>query len=246
MGRIRFLRKGEAEAFTRIVDGEDRMEQLIVELMLRHGLRLSEICGFNQDYWTLNATGVRLSKAQVRDVPLEERQFRRSNVPGISIEDFDFDRMEIHVLGKGRKSRIVPTFDRTLVLLRQCVGDSNYGRIFQGRRGYSRAAIQRRIAGYGKAAAIYRIGPSCSRRSGCRRTPPHGGRCRSLGPWEGSYSSVVSPHGLRHTFAITALRNGVNLRDLQMYLGHSSLTTTEVYLDFIEEEAADRFRKAMA
>ena len=42
----------------------------------------------------------------------------------------------------------------------------------------------------------------------------------------------VSPHVLRHTFAVCYLHKGGNLRALQAILGHSSLTTTDIYLNY--------------
>lgn len=46
---------------------------------------------------------------------------------------------------------------------------------------------------------------------------------------------AVSPHVLRHTFAITALRRGLSLPAIQRLMGHERLSTTEIYLNLSPE-----------
>lgn len=54
---------------------------------------------------------------------------------------------------------------------------------------------------------------------------------------------VVSPHVLRHTFAVTYLHKGGNLRALQSILGHSSITTTDIYLNYSGKRVLDDFAR---
>jgi len=55
----------------------------------------------------------------------------------------------------------------------------------------------------------------------------------------------VHPHTFRHSFAVHCLKNGMNLRTLQKILGHSSLTTTQVYLDIVGKDIKDDFEKVI-
>jgi integrase len=45
-------------------------------------------------------------------------------------------------------------------------------------------------------------------------------------------------HDLRHRFAVDALKNGMDIYDLQQHLGHSSVKVTERYLDYLTPEEA--------
>ena len=55
-------------------------------------------------------------------------------------------------------------------------------------------------------------------------------------------SRPVTPHILRHTFAVTAVQKGISLPSLQRLLGDDHLTTTEIYLNLSPEEVIREFR----
>jgi integrase/recombinase XerD len=56
-------------------------------------------------------------------------------------------------------------------------------------------------------------------------------------------SRTISPHVLRHTFAVTAIQKGISLPALQRLLGHDRLTTTEIYLNLSPEDVVREFRE---
>jgi integrase/recombinase XerD len=52
----------------------------------------------------------------------------------------------------------------------------------------------------------------------------------------------VSPHVLRHTFAVSCLKRGIGTRTLQHLLGHDRLMTTEIYMNLSPEDAIREFQ----
>jgi integrase/recombinase XerD len=56
-------------------------------------------------------------------------------------------------------------------------------------------------------------------------------------------SRPVTPHVLRHTFAVTAVQKGISLPALQRLLGDNWLTTTEIYLNLSPEEVIREVRE---
>ncbi len=56
-------------------------------------------------------------------------------------------------------------------------------------------------------------------------------------------SRAVSPHVLRHTFAVTAIQKGISLPALQRLLGYDTLQTTEIYLNLSPEHVVEEFQQ---
>jgi len=53
----------------------------------------------------------------------------------------------------------------------------------------------------------------------------------------------IHQHALRHSFAIHLVRSGLDLRRVQQLLGHRNLNTTEVYLQFRDQDIREVYNK---
>ena len=62
--------------------------------------------------------------------------------------------------------------------------------------------------------------------------------------FEGNHPMFSTPHSLRHSFASHILRGGTDIRSIQELLGHSSLTSTQIYTKLDEKSLLDVYDKS--
>lgn len=149
---------------------------------------------------------------------------------GVELEgrDVDSERMMVHVRqGKGFKDRYVPLPERTLTLLRQYWASHRHPRwFFPGQT----------PGGVPLAEASRPVNPSTVRKA-------LQAACEASG-----IQKHVTVHTLRHSYATHLLEEGVNLRQIQSYLGHRSLSTTSIYTHLTrdgEVRAAETINRVM-
>ena len=133
---------------------------------------------------------------------------RVSEASGLLMSDVDFDRRQVKVFGKGSKERIVPLHDLAVDSLRSY---ALYARpkLLEGAEGERPwCFVSNRGARY-STDAIRKMFEATLVAAGVDPT--------------------FSPHDMRHTFATDLLNGGADLRSVQEMLGHSSLSTTQIY-----------------
>ena len=154
--------------------------------------------------------------------------YRISEALGLLYEHCDFDNLVMKVRGKGNKHRLIPlSSEMRKALYRYAIKLSGPGRLLFGTRNNTTVTVRNFERDF-----------------------------KQIGEKLGITGVRFSPHTLRHTFAVSYLRAGGNLFYLSRLLGHTSVKTTETYLQSVNVDelqavhdrfspmAGDRFRGA--
>lgn len=160
----------------------------------------------------------RLLQAPTVEEPIELRDkamlevlyatgLRVSELVGLTMSDVSLRQGVVRVIGKGNKERLVPLGEEAVYWLEQYL---THGRpwLLNGQ-------------------SLDILFPSNRARQMTRQTFWH--RIKHYAQLAGIDSEKLSPHVLRHAFATHLLNHGADLRVVQMLLGHSDLSTTQIY-----------------
>ena len=144
---------------------------------------------------------------------------RLSELTGLNHCDVDGESMQLKVLGKRNKERLIPFGSELKNLL-------------------SEYKDEKKMAGLSDVGALFVDA------SGCRLRNE---KVRELVRNYLSLVTTIkkrSPHVLRHTFATSMLNNGADLETLRELLGHESISTTEIYTHTTFEELKKMYNQA--
>jgi integrase/recombinase XerC len=143
---------------------------------------------------------------------------RVSELVGLDVEDLDHEQGLARVRGKGRRERLSPIGAMAVHWI------EHYTPLRAARDGSVRALF------------LNRYGDRLTSRSVGRLLEDHLARAGLRGD--------ASPHTLRHSFATHLLDRGADLRSVQELLGHSKLTTTQIYTHVTKERILDIYHEA--
>lgn len=132
---------------------------------------------------------------------------RVSELIELKLSHLFFDENYILVIGKGNKQRLVPISNHTIKYINIY---KDQVRIHQNiQNGFEDHLFLNRRGRSLSRVMIFTIVKQLTEKAGIKKN--------------------VSPHTFRHSFATHLLKNGADLRSIQMMLGHESISTTEIY-----------------
>ena len=137
---------------------------------------------------------------------------RVSEVIKLSLSDLDLAAGEVKVIGKGSKERIVLIGSHAISLLKRYIKEA---------RPKMAKARKKEIL------FVSRLGKKLTTRSIERMVRKYARKC--------GLKKKITPHVIRHTFATHLLSGGADLRTVQELMGHSSLSSTQIYTHITKE-----------
>jgi len=133
---------------------------------------------------------------------------RVSELIQLDILNLNLRQGVIRVIGKGEKERLVPMGEEALHWIERYINDGRPNLLKDNK--VSQLFLSKRGRLMTRQAFWYRIKEYASK---------------------ASIKADLSPHTLRHAFATHLINHGADLRTVQLLLGHSSLSTTQIYTE---------------
>ena len=159
------------------------------------------------------------NKIENRDKAMIEMLYatgmRISELVNLKITDVDMKRCVVKVFGKGSKERLVPFGETALDSLKSYLNDREHSSSKEIFLS-NRGKKMTRVA-FWQRVKIYLV--------------------------RENLKNSISPHTLRHAFATHLLNRGADLRSVQLLLGHSDLSTTQIYTHIAKQRLSDVLKK---
>jgi integrase/recombinase XerD len=140
---------------------------------------------------------------------------RVSELTSLRVMDLDTKVGCVRCTGKGDKERIVPVGRKALAIVEKYLRDGRTALIATMKGNAGPYLFVNRRGGRISRVGVWKIFSSYGRKAGLR--------------------APLTPHMLRHSFATHLLERGADLRSVQLMLGHSDISTTQIYTHVVEE-----------
>jgi len=147
---------------------------------------------------------------------------RVSELVSLNVSDIDFEEAYIRCWGKGSKERLVYLYPRAVMELRQYLGSARRS-LLGSHKGENALFVNHRGERLTRQW-VWSILKTYSKKA--------------------NIDEGITPHTLRHSFATHLLQNGASLRHVQELLGHSSISTTQVYTHLTNHHLRQEYEKS--